>query len=109
MCQDVLYAVIYKFNLVTQLGEEQMSKISKILGVFVLATMILAACAPATTPPPVPTEAPATVAPTEAPTQAATEAPTQAATEAPAATCPEGKFDFGNAAGRLLKMPPALP
>src|SRR6266498_3958543 len=65
---------------------EKMSKISKILGVLVLATMILAACAPATTPPPAATQAPATEAPTAAATEApATEAPTAAATEAPAA------------------------
>jgi alpha-glucoside transport system substrate-binding protein len=72
-----------------------MSKISKILGVLVLVTMILAACAPATTPPPAETEAPMTEAPTEAPTEAATEAPTEAATEAPTAECPEGVYDFG--------------
>ncbi|HLO31939.1 MAG TPA: hypothetical protein VK249_22510, partial [Anaerolineales bacterium] len=80
-----------------------MSKISKILGVLVLVTMILTACAPATTPPPAATQPPATEAPTqaatEAPTQAATEAPTQAATEAPAATCPAGSFDFGQVTG----------
>ena len=68
-----------------------MSKISKILGVLVLVTMILAACAPATTPPPPATEAPMT----EAPTEVATEAPTEAATEAPTAECPEGVYDFG--------------
>jgi len=72
-----------------------MSKISKILGVLVLVTMILAACAPATTPAPAPTEAPMTEAPTEAATEAPmTEAPTEAATEAPIAECAEG-YDFG--------------
>jgi alpha-glucoside transport system substrate-binding protein len=59
-----------------------MSKFSKIMSVLVFVTLLLAACAPATTPPPVATEPPATEAPTEAP---ATEAPTGAATEAPVA------------------------
>src|SRR5689334_24362941 len=68
-----------------------MSKLSKILGLFVLATLILTACGGGATPTPAATQPPATAAPaTEAPTQAATEAPateapTQAATEAPAA------------------------
>jgi putative spermidine/putrescine transport system substrate-binding protein len=52
---------------------------------FVLASMVLAACAPAATatqaPPPAATEPPAM---TEAPTEVMTEAPTAAATEAPA-------------------------
>lgn len=56
-----------------------MSKISKILGLLILATMLLAACGPSETQAPAATEAPAG---TEAP--AATEAP--GATEAPAAT-----------------------
>ena len=48
----------------------------------VMLTMVLAACAPATS---APTEAPEVTEPpaTEAPTEAATEAPTEAATEAP--------------------------
>src|ERR1041385_9114967 len=85
-----------------------MSKISKILGVFMLVAIILTACAPATTPPPAATQAPATQPPaTEAPTatEAATEAATataaatEAATQAPAAACPAGKFDFGQVTG----------
>ena len=55
-----------------------MKSLSKLFSLLSIAMMLLAACAPATTPPPAATEAPATVAPaTEAP---ATEAP---ATEAP--------------------------
>lgn len=46
----------------------------------IIASMMLAACAPATT---APTEAPMTEAPTEVMTEAPTEAPTEAATEAP--------------------------
>ncbi|HSA99663.1 MAG TPA: ABC transporter substrate-binding protein, partial [Anaerolineales bacterium] len=79
-----------------------MSKISKILGVLVLAAVILAACAPATTPPPAATQAPTEVmteAPTEVMTEAPTAAPTEAPTEAPAAECPTGKFDFGKVTG----------
>jgi len=79
-----------------QLGEVEMSKISKILGLVMAATMLLAACAPATTPPPAATQPPAeTEAPTEAPTEVMTEAPT----EAPVAECPEGSFDFGEVTG----------
>jgi len=68
-----------------------MSKLSKIVSLLVLATLILTACGGQKTATPAATEAPATAMPaTEAPTQAATEAPateapTQAATEAPAA------------------------
>jgi len=72
-----------------------MSKISKILGVLVMVTMILAACAPATTPPPAATQPPAA---TEAPTEVMTEAPTEAPTEAAVAECPEG-YDFGEIVG----------
>ena len=55
-----------------------MKSLSKLFSLVSIAVILLAACAPATTPPPAATEAPATVAPaTEAP---ATEAP---ATEAP--------------------------
>jgi alpha-glucoside transport system substrate-binding protein len=74
-----------------------MSKMSKILGMLMVVTMILAACAPATTPAPAATEPPATEAPaTEMP---ATEAPTEApATEAAVTECGEG-FDFGEVAG----------
>jgi alpha-glucoside transport system substrate-binding protein len=60
-----------------------MSKISKILSMLLLVTMLLAACGPAAT-----TEAPATEMPaTEAPAteMPATEAPTEAATAAPVA------------------------
>ena len=62
-----------------------MSKNSKIVGVLVLVTLILTACAPATTPPPAATVAPATEVPaTEMP---ATETP---ATEMPATEAPAG-------------------
>lgn len=67
-----------------------MRKIINLIGVLTLISVLLAACAPATTEAPAPTEpavtevpateAPATEAPTEAP---ATEAPTTAATTAP--------------------------
>jgi phosphate transport system substrate-binding protein len=54
--------------------------------VFVVMSLMLAACAPATTEAPAPTEAPPTEAmPTEAPTEAATEAPTEAPAEDPLA------------------------
>jgi len=56
-----------------------MSKLSKILGLLVLVTLVLAACAAPET------QAPATEAPTEAPM---TEAPTAAPTEAPATQAP---------------------
>ena len=54
------------------------NKLFTLLSVFVLASMILAACAPKDTATPKPTEPPATEAATEAPTEAATEAPTAA-------------------------------
>src|SRR5512141_2962945 len=63
-----------------------MAKFSKILGLLVLVTMLLAACGPK------PTQAP-TQAATEAPTQAATEAPTAAATEAPTQAPVAGAID----------------
>jgi basic membrane protein A len=64
-----------------------MKKLYFVLSALSVAAMILAACAPATTPPPAtsaPTEAPTEVM-TEAPTEAPTMAPTEAPTEAPAA------------------------
>lgn len=73
-------------------------KLFHLFSLFVLLSMLLAACAPkatatpAATEPPAITEAPTqamTEAPTEAATQAATEAPTSAATEAPAANLDE--------------------
>jgi alpha-glucoside transport system substrate-binding protein len=78
------------------LRRRNMSKISKIVSLLVLATLFLAACGPkatATTAPPAATEPPAM---TEAPTEAMTEAPTQAATEAPTAAAtqaPTGEID----------------
>ena len=63
-----------------------MAKFSKILGLLVLVTLLLAACGPK------PTQAP-TQAATEAPTQAATEAPTAAATEAPTQAPVAGAID----------------
>jgi len=66
-----------------------MSKLSKILGLFVLATLILTACGGGATPTPAATQPPATEAPaTQAPAteMPATAAPTEApATQAPAA------------------------
>src|SRR5687768_13285023 len=54
--------------------------------VFVVMSLMLAACAPATTEAPAPTEAPPTEAmPTEAPTEASTEAATEAPAEDPLA------------------------
>ena len=72
-------------------------KLFHLFSLFVLLSMVLAACAPKATPTAAPTSAPATEAPTqamteaptEAATQAATEAPTSAATEAPAANMDE--------------------
>jgi basic membrane protein A len=66
--------------------KKYMKKLYFVIGVFAIAAMLLAACAPAATeaPAPAPTEAP-TEAMTEAPTEAMTEAPTEAMTEAPAA------------------------
>jgi putative spermidine/putrescine transport system substrate-binding protein len=73
-------------------------KLFHLFSLFVLLSMLLAACAPKATPTPAATEPPAmteaptqamTEAPTEAATQAATEAPTSAATEAPAANLDE--------------------
>ena len=57
------------------------------VAIFLVATMVLSACAPAATPTPAPapTQAPA-AAPTEAPAAAPTEAPAAAPTEAPAPT-----------------------
>lgn len=80
-----------------------MFKLSKIIGLLVIATMLLVACGPQATEAPA-TQAPATQAPaTEAPATeapAATEAPTEAATEpAAAAECPTGTFDFGEVTG----------
>jgi alpha-glucoside transport system substrate-binding protein len=67
-----------------KLGEEGMSKFSKILGMLVVLTLFLTACGGGQQ---TQTQAPATEAPTEvmteAPTEAVTEAPTEAATEAP--------------------------
>ncbi|MDD1749173.1 MAG: ABC transporter substrate-binding protein [Methanothrix sp.] len=63
-----------------------MAKFSKIFGLLVLVTLLLAACGPK------PTQAP-TQAATEAPTQAATEAPTAAATEAPTQAPVAGAID----------------
>ena len=57
-----------------------MKKLYFAMVALIVASMMLAACAPATT---APTEAPATEAPTEAATEAPTEAATEAATEAP--------------------------
>lgn len=65
-----------------------MPKINTLMGVLVLVSILLAACAPATTQAPAPTEPAVTEAPaTEAPaTEAPTEAPaTEAATATPAA------------------------
>jgi alpha-glucoside transport system substrate-binding protein len=64
-----------------------MFKISKIVSVLVLITMLLAACGPQETQAPA-TQAPTEVmteAPTEVMTEAPTEAPTEAATQAPVA------------------------
>jgi alpha-glucoside transport system substrate-binding protein len=68
-----------------------MSRISKLLTLLALASVLLAACGSQATPTPVKTEPPAA---TEAPTTAATEAPTTAATEPPAA----GAIDCAGAA-----------
>lgn len=57
-----------------------MKKLYLAIVALIIASMMLASCAPATE---APTEAPATEAPTEAMTEAPTEAPTEAATEAP--------------------------
>src|SRR5215207_1623591 len=82
-----------------------MFKLSKILALMVVATMLLVACGPQAT------EAPATQAPTDVATEApatempatempATEAPTEApATEAAVGECPEGVYDFGEVTG----------
>lgn len=57
-----------------------MKKLYLAIVALIIASMMLASCAPATE---APTQAPATEAPTEAMTEAPTEAPTEAATEAP--------------------------
>jgi alpha-glucoside transport system substrate-binding protein len=59
-----------------------MSKFSKILGLLMVVTMLLAACGPQETEAPPATQEPTDVM-TEAPTEAMTEAPTEAMTEAP--------------------------
>lgn len=72
-----------------------MSKFSKIFGLLVVVTMLLAACGAQETEAPA-TQAPTEVMteePTEAPTEAMTEAPTEAATEAPVA----GEIDCAGA------------
>src|SRR6266508_1887856 len=74
----------------SKLGEENMFKFSKILSLFVLASMLLAACGGGATTEAPATEMPATEAPTMAATEAPTEAATQAPTEAPAATSAPG-------------------
>ena len=61
-----------------------MSKLSKMFGLLIVATLLLAACGPQETQAPPATAAPTEVM-TEAPTEAMTEAPTEAATEAPVA------------------------
>jgi alpha-glucoside transport system substrate-binding protein len=75
-----------------ELGEEEMSKFSKILSLLVLATVLLAACGPQQTQAPA-TSAPATEAMTAAPTEAMTEAPTEAMTEAPTGVPVTGEID----------------
>ncbi|HET9914098.1 MAG TPA: BMP family ABC transporter substrate-binding protein [Anaerolineales bacterium] len=61
-----------------------MKKLYFVMVALIVASMILAACGPAETPPPVATEAPTEVM-TEEPTEAPTEVMTEAPTEAPAA------------------------
>jgi alpha-glucoside transport system substrate-binding protein len=74
-----------------------------VMSIAVLASMLLASCAPATTEAPPATEAPATEAPaTEAPTEAATESPTEAATEAP--TQPAADVPFAVMPGGALEQ-----
>jgi alpha-glucoside transport system substrate-binding protein len=71
-----------------------MSKFSKILGVFVLFTLLLTACGGGQqTQAPEPTQAPPTQAPPEEPTEAMTEAPTEAPTEAMTEAPVAGEID----------------
>ena len=75
------------------------AKILSLLGVLVIASLVLAACAPKT---PVATQPPATQAPaTQAPaTQAPTAAPTEAPTETPTPVPPLATYD-----GKSLSVP----
>jgi peptide/nickel transport system substrate-binding protein len=60
-----------------------MKRLFTVLGLLVIASMVLAACAPAATPTAGPTAAPTEEEPTEAPTSAPTEAPTAEPTMPP--------------------------
>jgi hypothetical protein len=66
-----------------------MKKLTYLIALLVLASLVLAACGGGSTPTAAPIE-PATEAPTDAMTEAPTEAPTEAATEAPAFEGPQG-------------------
>lgn len=80
-----------------------MDRLSKLLGLVVLAALLLTACGQQTTPTAAATQAP-TEAPTMAPTEAATEAPTQAATEAPTGAA-TGEIDcMGAASGDEVSL-----